>query len=97
MRPFGNEERTQAPGRDEGQPQAGQPVLEVLTNEELEMVSGGAVLVIGNQDVPGDQSFHSADATVGNDNARRFFVITHNFGGLDNGPFPSPRDPAPLP
>jgi hypothetical protein len=57
-----------------------------LTSEELDVVSGGAVLVIGNQDEPGDQSYHSADATYNNPNARRFWVVTHNWGGLDNGP-----------
>lgn len=70
--------------------------MKVLTDEELDVVSGGAVLVIGNQDPaiswvpniepPGDQSYHSADATYYNANAQRFWVITRNWGGYDNGP-----------
>jgi hypothetical protein len=58
----------------------------LLTNAELEQVSGGGVLVIGNQDEPGDQSHHSATATIDNPHAKRIFVVTHNWEGFPNGP-----------
>jgi hypothetical protein len=57
-----------------------------MNDADMDKVVAGAVLVIGNQDSPGDRSYHSANATVNNGNARRFWVITHNWGGYDNGP-----------